>query len=90
MDIKTWLTDLVDPRPIPRVTSYASGTGLVGIAFGIYIAGLCSPGLPAALWFAAGACAAVGVALAVSGYSFLKRRCQIVERTAAEHAAEPR
>lgn len=74
MDMKTFVADLLDLRPIPVATRYAAGTGLQGSALGLLVAHWFTSGLPPLLWLACGSSFAVGVVLAVSAYSQLKRQ----------------
>mgnify|MGYP003630675354 CR=1 FL=1 len=81
MGTKKVIEDIFDPRPIKRVTVYAIGTGLEGIALGLFIT-ICFPMMTTQFrLFTASAFFIVGVILAVSAYSNLKRKYIIVERT---------
>ena len=87
MDVKTALIDTLDPRPIKKATTYALGTFLEGVAFGLFLT-VVFPGISieirlgaAVLFFV------VGAVLAVSAYSALKRKYKIVEMEAEQSAA---
>jgi hypothetical protein len=92
VDLKTALVDTLDPRPLPKVTLYALGTLLEGIAVGLVLTVL-FPGMSTVVrCVGAGVCFLLGAVFAVSAYSALKRRYKIVERTAepGATAARPR
>ncbi len=82
MDLRTAIIDTLDPRPIKKVTRYAVGTALEGLALGLFIT-VVVPTLSNGVRLGiAGVCFVVGAVLAVSSYSALKRRYNIVAKDA--------
>lgn len=81
MDLKTFVVDLVDLRPIPIATRYAAGTALSGCGCGLIlgtllVGGISLPWLVVG-WLLIGA----GSVIAVFAYSALKRSYDIVPRS---------
>ena len=78
MSAKQVLLAVLDCRPIKKVTGYAFGTSLMGIALGIFIA-IRLPHLGDTLYVVAGVFGIVGAVTANVYYYALKYRYQIVE-----------
>ena len=75
MGIKEWIIDLFDPKPINnKVTLYAVGTAIEGIALGLFLAkfynDLSDIRIVMGLFI-------IGALIAVSSFSFIKRKCEI-------------
>lgn len=82
MDIKTAITDTVDPRPIKKATLYAFGSLLEGVAVGLLLPVFLPDLGVAGRLVIAGLSFVVGAVVAVSAYSALKRQYKIVEKHA--------
>lgn len=91
MDWKQALEDVFDLRPIPKATLYAAGTGLEGIALGLFFSVVVPDWSPASRLSLAGVLFLAGAILAVSAFSALKRRYRIIEisRENSENGGPP-
>ena len=70
---------ILDCRPIKKVTGYALGTCLMGIAFGIFVA-VRLPNLGTTTFHViTGVCFVVGAAIANTFYYLLKHHYQVVD-----------
>jgi hypothetical protein len=77
VNLRTIVVDAMDPRPVPKATRYALGTFLQGLSVGTVLMVVASPARTLAVWVS-GVLFVLGAYLAVTAYSALKRRIQVV------------